>query len=57
MKNKPETDEIINTQRHRTNLCRKGNSEYSPNIFQRLVSWIQIEASNGCSQIMKNKTI
>jgi hypothetical protein len=55
MKNKPETDEN-NKYSKASNLCRKGNGEYSPNI-SRLVSWAQIEASKGCSQIMKNKAI
>jgi hypothetical protein len=37
MKNKPETDEN-NKYSKASNLCRKGNGEYSPNI-SRLVSW------------------
>jgi hypothetical protein len=55
--NKPETDENNKYSKASYNLCRKGNGEYSPNIFQGLVSWLQIEASKGCSQIMKNKAI
>jgi hypothetical protein len=46
---------IINTQRHRTNLCRKGNGEYSQIYFKGLFLGFQIEASKGCSQIMKTK--
>jgi hypothetical protein len=54
--NKPETDENNKYQRHRTNLCRRKRWVF-PKYISRLVSWLQIEASKGCSQIMKNKAI
>jgi hypothetical protein len=45
---------IINTQRHRTNLCRKGNGEYSQIYFKGLFLGLQIEA-RAAAKLWKTK--